>query len=267
MQVVHPQMPYNGVPAEDVFIALDDLGNQQGIGYLIYQYMPNAYPDCPVNIYFTLDGRPAVRYLLFGALMARARQMRDANPNARAWVYTSVDPQDSAALEFYAYNGFRTEDAELLLELTMPADTPHLPMSCSLDTTPLNTPEDRNALLLRLRQNDISYVDASYLYQLQGMPHFHAMGMFRNGRELVGECLLAGRGDACEAAALYVTPESRRQGLGEALLRQGMHLMRQEGVRRTTVRIMSRSVPQRSLMRIFAPRELSATMRFPGLAI
>ena len=267
MQIVHPQIPYQGVPVEDVFLALDEVGRQQGLGYLIYQYLPNAYPDCPVNIYFTMEARPTARYLLFGALMARARQLRDANPNVRAWVYTSVEPGDQASMDFYQHNGFRTEDAEMLLELTMPVETPRLPMSCSLDATPLNTPEERNALLLRLRQNDISYVDASYLYQLQGMPHFSALGMFRNGRELVGECLIAGRGDACEVAALYITPENRRQGLGEALLRHGMNVMQQEGVKRTTVRIVTRSIPQRNLMRIFAPRELSATLRFPGLAI
>ena len=45
MQVIHPQGMYNNLPPEDVFIALDDMGTEMGVGYIIYQYQPHIYPD------------------------------------------------------------------------------------------------------------------------------------------------------------------------------------------------------------------------------
>ena len=68
MNIVHPLQPVNGLNPEDVFYAVDDLGTQTGYGFILYQYHPGLYPDCPVNLYFSIDGDPASRYLLFGAL-------------------------------------------------------------------------------------------------------------------------------------------------------------------------------------------------------
>ena len=73
MRIVHPQQPVNGLNPEDVFYAVDDLGTQTGYGFILYQLQPGLYPDCPVNLYFSIDGDAASRYLLFGALVARAR--------------------------------------------------------------------------------------------------------------------------------------------------------------------------------------------------
>ena len=68
MRIVHPQQPVNGLNPEDVFYAVDDLGAQTGYGFILYQLQPGLYPDCPVNLYFSIAGDPASRYLLFGAL-------------------------------------------------------------------------------------------------------------------------------------------------------------------------------------------------------
>ena len=59
MRIVHPQQPVNGLNPEDVFYAVDDLGTQTGYGFILYQQQPGLYPDCPVNIYFSLAGDPA----------------------------------------------------------------------------------------------------------------------------------------------------------------------------------------------------------------
>ena len=80
MQVIHPNGVFNHLQPEDVFIAVDDMGTELGRGYTICQYQPNLYPDRPVNIYFTMECQPVAQYLLFGALVARARQLRDLFP-------------------------------------------------------------------------------------------------------------------------------------------------------------------------------------------
>ena len=100
MQVTHPQEPFMNLPTEDVFVAVNDYGVQLGYGYVMYQFQPSVYPDKPVNIFFTMDCAPEADYLLFGALVARARQLREANPGVPARLYTSVVPTDARKLSF-----------------------------------------------------------------------------------------------------------------------------------------------------------------------
>ena len=100
MRIVHPQQPVNGLNPEDVFYAVDDLGAQTGYGFILYQLQPGLYPDCPVNLYFSIAGDPASRYLLFGALVARARILQNVNPQMRCRLYTSIDPSDIQMKDF-----------------------------------------------------------------------------------------------------------------------------------------------------------------------
>ena len=264
MQVTHPVGMYHNLPPEDVFIALDELGNEMGMGYMVYQYQPHLYPDCPINLYFGLDCQMAARYMLFGALVARARQLRDCDPNVRARVYTNIAPNDIRMKDFFEHSGFDCSDAEEVLHIPMPIGEGRIPMSCGVRPTPLNTPEEQQALLYRLQMNDITYIDQAYLNQLQRMPHFMVLGLYRN-TELVGEVIMAGQGEQCELVAMYITPPCRRQGMGRALLHRSLALMAAEGVTQVTARIMSRSQPQKRLMNAFNAQVLGQTMLYPGL--
>lgn len=266
MQVTHPQGMYKNLPPEDVFVALDDMGQEMGVGYIIYQYQPHVYPDCPINLYFTMECQPAARYVLFGALIARARQMRDANPHVRARVYTNIAPGDERARDFYLHSGFECEDAEDILSLMIPPGDGRIPMSCTVAAVPLNTPDEQAGLLYRLKQNDITYIDPNYLMQLQHMPHFMALGLYRN-LELIGEVIMAGEGDRCELAAIYITQPHRCQGMGKALLHRCMAIMAAEGVTSVTARIMTRSIPQKKLMAAFGASVMGTAMLYPGLAL
>lgn len=264
MQVIHPMGMYRNLPPEDVFIAVDEMGSEMGTGYMVYQYQPHLYPDCPINLYFGLECQTAARYMLFGALVARARQLRDYDPNVRARVYTNIAPGDVRMKDFYEHSGFDCSDAEEVLQLPIPIGDGRIPMSCTVVPTALNTPEEQNALLYRLQQNDITFIDLNYLNQLQRMPHFMVLGLYRN-TEMVGEVIMAGEGDHCELVAIYITPPCRCQGMGRALLHRCMAIMAAEGVTRVTTRIMSRSLPQKRLMNAFNAQSLGQTMLYPGL--
>ena len=120
MRIVHPQQPVNGLNPEDVFYAVDDLGTQTGYGFILYQLQPGLYPDCPVNLYFSIDGDAASRYLLFGALVARARVLQNVNPQLRARLYTSISPADAQMKDFYVHNGFDCDETDDILQLTIP---------------------------------------------------------------------------------------------------------------------------------------------------
>ena len=264
MTIVHPSEPVNNLNPEDVFYAVDDLGAQMGYGYLLYQLQPGLYPDCPVNIYFSLEGDPSARYLLFGAIVARARLLQNVNPQLRARLYTSMNPNDLILKDFYQHNGFDCEETDEILQLTIPFGDGRIPMSCTVAPTPLNTWDEQNSLIYRLQMNEISFIDQSYLNMLQRMPHFMTLGLYRNAG-LIGEVIMAGQGNTCELSAIYIEPSSRQQGMGSALLHRMMAIMAAEGVTRITTRIMSRSLPQQRLMAHFAPTVLGVNMLFPGM--
>lgn len=264
MQVIHPQGMFNNLPPEDVFIAVDDMGTELGRGYIIRQYQPHLYPDCPVNLYFTMECQPVAQYLLFGALVARARQLRDFFPNMRARVYTNVVPGDTRTKDFYLHNGFTCDDTEDVLSLPIPEGDGRIPMSCSVAPVALNTPEELQAFIGRLHMNDLTYITPEYVQALQRQPHFLAMSLYRN-TDMIGEVLMAGVGDSCELAAIYIQPEHRRQGMGRALLHRSLALMRVEGVRSVATTIMSRSLPQVRLMKDFGARVMQTTAVYPYL--
>lgn len=266
MQVIHPQGMYNGLPPENVFIALDDMGTEMGVGYIVYQYQPHLDPECPLNLYFTMDCQPSARYVLFGALLARARQLRDANPNVGARAYTAISPLDEAAQAFYRHNGLTLDSAEEMVGLQIPVGDGRIPMSCTVAAIPLNTQEEQMALLQRLQQHDIQYVDGLYLNNLQHLPHFLALGLYRN-TDLIGEIILAGEGDACELVTVYIVPGSRRQGMGRALVHRCMAIMAAEGVTHVTCRTMTRSTPMRRLLQSFGAVTLSVNTLFPSIRL
>ncbi len=264
MTIVHPPQPVNNINPEDVFFALDDLGTQTGYGYILYQLQPGLYPDCPVNLYFSIEGDPSSRYMLFGALVARARILQGVNPQLRARLYTSLSPSDTEMLDFYLYNGFDCDESDTNLELRMPIGDGRIPMSCTVARTPLNTWDEQESLLTRLQMNDITFLNRDYLTSLLHMPHFLTLGLYRNAL-LIGETIIAGQGDSCELVAIYIDPSNRQQGMGRALLHRTLAIMAAENVSRVTTRIMTRSQPQQRLMNDFGASVLGVNMLFPGM--
>ena len=250
MHVIHPQGMYNGLPPEDVFIVMDDMGNQLGLGYIVYTIQAHIYPDCPVNLYFSMECQPTGRYMLFGALMARARQLRDFNPDMPARVYTNIAPGDTMMKDFYQHNGFSLADAEHQLVLYRPERASRAPMGSSFRQPSLNTQQEQDMLVERMRQNDLTYITRDALAEMMRMPHFMAIGLCQND-SVVGEILLSGQGDACEISAIYVAPEHRGRGMGTALVHRAMDVMAAAGVTHITTRVMSRSIPQCRLMEKF----------------
>ena len=264
MTIVHPEQPVNNLNPEDVFFAIDDLGAQTGYAYILYQLQPGLYPDCPVNLYFSIEGDDSSRYLLFGAVVARARQLQNVNPQLRARLYTGLDPQDENGRDFYLHNGFDLDASDAVVSLQIPFGDGRIPMSCTVAAVPLNTWEEQQGLLSRLQLNELTYLDRNALMEIMHMQHFIALGLYRNAG-LIGEAVMAGMGDQAELVAIYIEPSSRRQGMARALLHRTMAIMAAEGVTRVTTRIMTRSQPQSRLMNDFGAVPLGVNMLFPGM--
>ena len=264
MTIVHPAQPVNNLNPEDVFYAIDDLGTQTGYAYILYQLQPGLFPDCPVNLYFSIEGDASSRYLLFGAVVARARQLQNVNPQLPARLYTSLDPQDAAGREFYIHNGFNLDESDVIVSLQIPFGDGRIPMSCTVAAVPLNTWEEQQSFLTRLQMNEITYLDRNTLVELMHAQHFIALGLYRNAG-LIGEALMAGQGDQAELVAIYMEPGSRRQGMARALLHRTMAIMAAEGITRVSARVMTRSLPQMGLMNDFGAVQTGVNMIFPGM--
>lgn len=264
MNIVHPQQPVNGMNPEDVFFVTDELGTQTGYGYIMYQFQPGIYPDRPVNMYFSIEGQNSVRYLLLGAIVARARILQGLNPQLPARLYTSMAPRDEVVAEFYLQNGFDMNDSDGEFQLMMPFGDGRIPMSCTVAPTPLNTYDEQANLIYRLKMNEITFIDINYLNTLQRMPHFMTLGLYRNS-VLIGEAIMSGQGQEAELIAIYVEPNSRKQGMGRALLHRLMAIMAAEGVTRVTARIMTGSAPQQHLLADFGAVQTDVKMVFPGI--
>jgi len=266
MQITHPQCSYNGLPPEDVFMAMDEQGTHLGVGSIIYQYLPSRSPECPVNMYFDINSTKEGRYLLLGALVARARQLRERVPDRPARLYTRIEPDDMVMRKEYEESGFDCSPAETLMQLYMPQGDGRIPMSCTLQPTSLNTQQELLGLLDRLRRNDITHLDPGLLEQLRRMPHFTALGLLQ-GDSLVGEIMAAGAGDSCELVAVYINEPFRRQGMGTLLVHRCMAVMAAEGVTKFGAAFVGLSLPQIKLAKAFSAQDRQIRGIFPQLEL
>lgn len=266
MQITHPQSNSYGLGNEDVFIALDEMGVQVGEGHIVYQYLPHRSPDRPINLYFEINSQPVGWYLLFGALVARARQLRETSPSESARMYTRVKPGDATLLATYESMGFYCGQYESLVRLKKPEGDGHMPMGCQLAPVPLNTMEEQLGLIGRLQQYDINHIDLTYLQYLCTLPHFHTLALW-HGATLVGEVVVAGSGDSCEVMAVYIIPAYRRQGMARMLLHSCMGVMATEGVKQFAAVFASLYTPQLSLARDFEGTIIETQSYYPELLL
>lgn len=267
MQIIHPQEPWQNIHPDDIFDVVNDQGVRCGRGHVVYCYQPAIYPDKPVRIYFTMECVPEAEYMLYGALMGRARQLRQQNPMEGAYVYTNVEPKDTRLLNFCLYNGLSVGNSEELVRLHVPADGGPDAFGCTFAPIPLGTLEQQNALIARMTQNGLSHITLPYLQALTRNPVFVALGLFYGGdnRAPAGECIISGApGCEPELVAIYITEPYRGNGLGKRLLRRALSFCGQSGVPSVQARIMAASQPQSRLMRAFGSEPLSQTLLFPG---
>jgi len=264
MKVYHPQGPYQGMPAENVFHVADDMGVEVGVGYVICFYQPDLFPERPMNLYLHMEAPHGARYILFGALLARAKQMRDLYPNVKARIYTQAEPEDSRTCDFYLQNGFNLDDAEDVVRLSMPEEPSKVPMSMSIANVPLNTEIEQNYMLMRLNQSRISPLNLGYLEVCRQRPHFMALALYK-GQNIIGEVLLTGEGYRCELVSMYILPQFRRMGMGKALLHRAMELLKAEGVTQVTAAVLRRSPAQCALAQSFGATFLKTISLYPGI--
>lgn len=265
MRITHPQSAYRGVPAEDTFFVTDDRQVQLGTGYLIPFVQRELYPEKPLNIYLEIASQPSARYLLFGALTARAEVMKLRYPGMRARLYTQLDPTDAESQAFYQRCGFQMDDAEDLFYFPLPYTLPvQTPMGVQYASVPLDNDRQLDAFLRRLNEMRITPITRDQLTLWREQPGFLALGFYREGRP-VTELLTAGAGMNASLLQVYTRSEFRHQGMARQLVLQAASILRERGMSGMYAHIFRRNAPQVGLMQSLGANFTRTIALLPGL--
>ena len=267
MHLTHPIAPYQGIAPEDCIFVTNDQMIEIGMGSLTQFWQPELYPEAPMHVYMQLESQPAGRNLLFGALLARAEQIKAQQPGVtKARLYTQIAPENWEMANFFTKAGFKADDSEDLYHFPLPIWPAHPPVTCNYASVALRTPEEVQGFLNRMNAYRIAPMDADFLGQCMQMEHFTAIGYYR-GANPVCEALLTGQGTAVTLVSMYVRGDYRRQGFAKSILGAAADILRPRGVTQVSARIFSRNAAQVGLMRAAGATKVRTLSLLPGLYI
>lgn len=264
MRITHPQAEFQGVAPENVFFVANDQQVQLGTGYVLPFFQAELYPERPQHLFLQIECQPTARALMFGALWARAEQLRAQAPQVPARLYAQVAPENLEMLKFYESCGLRNDDGEDMFRFMPPAGVPQAPMGMTFGSVPLQDEASQNAFLSRLNAMRIQPITRDYLQLWQQQQHFMALGFYRGGQP-VCELVLTGTGSAATLLMLYTRSDCRRQGYAKQLLGAAGALLRERGVITMYTHVFRRNLPQVNLMRRLNGTFVRTVTALPGL--
>lgn len=264
MRITHPQAAFQGIAPENVFFVANDQQIQLGTGYVMQFFQGELYPERPNHLFLQIDCQPTARALMFGALLARAEQLRAMNPNLPARLYAQVPPENQDMLKFYEACGLRNDDGEDMFRFLPPPGVPQAPMGMTFASVPLQDEASQNAFLARINAQRIQPITQDYLQLWQQQQHFMALGFYRGGQPIC-ETVLTGAGSSATLLMIYTRSDYRRQGMAKNLLGAASALLRERGVNIMYTHIFRRNVPQVALMRRLNGAFVRTVTALPGI--
>ena len=264
MRITHPQSAFQGIAPENMFFVANDQQIQLGTGYVIQFYQGELYPERPNHLFLQIDCQPSARALMFGALLARAYQLKAQNPDLPARLYAQVPPDNLEMIRFYESCGLRNDDGEDMFRFLPPAGIPQAPMGLEFASVPLQDEASQNAFLNRVNVQRIQPLTRDNLQLWQQQQHFMALGFYRNGQP-VSECILTGAGSSATLLMIYTRSDFRRQGMAKNLLGAASALLRERGVNTMYTHIFRRNIPQVALMRHVNGAFVRTVTALPGM--
>ncbi len=266
MLINHPPSEYQGIPAENVFFVSSDRHIQLGYGCVIPFFQAELYPSEPLHIYMQMDTQLSARAILFGALLARAGQIR-SEKGVPARFYTQVDPKDTELMKFYTQMGMKNDDSEDLYSFYLPYGRAQAPMGFDYYQVPMVTPQDEASFLERLNRYRIQAVNHDHLTLWRQQEHFLALGFYRQGnlQEPVCEAVFTGAGQTATLLNIYTVPQYRRQRLASQLIEAASVHLRDQGVAVMYTHIFKRNTPQTALMQHLKGQFIRTVNCLPGI--
>ncbi len=263
MLINHPPSEYQGMPPENVFFVSSDRHIQLGYGCVIPFMQNELYPEAPLHIYMQMDTQLSARAILFGALLARAGQIRSES-GMPARFYTQVDPKDAELVKFYTKMGMKADDSEDLYSFYLPYGRAQAPMGFDYFASPMANPQDEAAFLDRLNKYRIQSVTRDHLTLWRQQEHFLALAFYRQG-EPACEAVFTGVGQTATLLNIYTLPQYRRQRLAAQLIEAACVHLRDQGVAVIYTHAFRRNTPQMGLMQHLKGRFIRPVNLLPGI--
>ena len=266
MVINNPPSEYQGIPPENVFFVSSDSRIQLGYGYVIPFFQNELYPSEPLHIYMQMETQLSARAMLFGALLARAGQIR-IEKGVPARFYTQVDPKDTEYLKFCTQMGMKQDDSEDLYSFYLPYGQAQAPMGYDYYQVPLVTPQDEMKFLERLNRYRIQAVTHDHLTLWRQQEHFLALAFYRQGNPVEPACeaVFTGVGQTATLLNIYTVPEFRRQRLASQLIEAVCVHLRDQGVAIMYTHIFKRNTPQMALMQHLKGQFIRTVNCLPGI--
>ncbi len=264
MRITHPQAAFQGIAPENVFFVANDQQIQLGAGYIVQFFQGELYPERPNHLFLQIDCQPSARPLMFGALLARAYQLKAQYPDLPARLYAQTAPENADMLRFYESCGLRNDDGEDLFRFLPPPGVPQAPMGLQFFSVPLQDEASQNAFLARVNAQRIQPITRDNLQLWQQHQHFMALGFYRNGQP-VTECIVTGAGSSATLLMIYTRSDCRRQGMAKNLIGAAAALLRERGVNTMYAQVFRRNVPQTALLRHLNGVFVRTVTALPGM--
>ena len=264
MRITHPQAPFQGVAPENVFFVANDQQIQLGTGYVMQFFQGEMYPERPNHLFIQIDAQPSARALMYGALLARADQLRAQTPHLPARLYAQVMPDNLDMLRFYESVGMKNDDGEDMFRFLPPDGVARAPIGMTFASVPLSDEMSQNAFLNRINAQRIQPITRDYLQLWQQQQHFMALGFYRGGQPIC-ETIITGTGTNATLLMIYTRSDFRRQGLAKQLLGAASALLKERGVTMIYTHIFRRNQPQVALMKRLNGTFVRTVTALPGM--
>ncbi len=230
MRIYHPPMPLHGAERENSYIVHDMAGVELGQSWLHVAIDKESWPERPLRILLHLDAHPAAREMLFGAAVARAKQIRALRPDLPGRILAQCHPQDIEMMHFYQAMGFdETDGIDMFRWQLTPSQRPFFPpVGTQIADTFLETRADVESLLMRVNKWSGQLHALEWMQEAIELPYFLACGVY-SGKDCLGEILLTGSDGEAVLEMLYVVPAWRRHHIGTAMLLHAKDILIQRG--------------------------------------
>ena len=104
MNIYQPVRGVDGAPNENSFAITDNMGVEIGEGALHVRVLKKMYPDCPLEIEMTMRAHPVAQDTLFGALYARAEQIKGELDGMPGRLFIRCALEDTECREYFLRN-------------------------------------------------------------------------------------------------------------------------------------------------------------------
>ena len=244
MRIYQPLRGVGAAYKENSFVVFDDAGVEIGQGGLEFRVLRKMYEERPLDIEMIMDAHPAASDTLYGALMARAEQIKEENDNLPARLYTRCALNDKEKYDYFLSMGFDDRDGVELFVRQVEAGAGqrrnYPPTGTKCEDADLHTRARREEFLQRLKSLGDEPHAEEWLADRMRYPVFCAKVVLY-GSEVAGALLITGSQQEAEILMVGVEPKWRSKGVGAAMIDEALEQLKEQKIPYLVVRAQRRN--------------------------